>query len=223
MNFQDFGNLVIIVVYILLAIFILITMSILFYQFLQSKKAKIDYGKSVLKLLKDKKAQKDLDIKKPIEFLFKNYQSKGNFSNLNFDEINSELIAALRNNSANSQWKINSTINEKDIQLLESIIKEIQEDYMFSDEKSYAILEIIKKSKLTESEKKELTESFKIYFTSILSYSNGRIFEKDQKIAMLEYENVRIKKKKFITSIIGGIFAIIGFVSSILTIMGSMQ
>lgn len=94
---------------------------------------------------------------------------------------------------------------------------------MFSDKKTDAILEIIKKSKLTASEKEELSEALKMYFTSILSHCEGRIFEKEQNITMLKYENERIKKKKFIKSMIGGIFAIIGFVSSILTIIGSIQ
>mgnify|MGYP000422306745 CR=1 FL=1 len=220
MNYQEIESLIFIVMYTLLSIFILMTMIFLLVSLVQSKKAKKAYKLALVKLLIDKKKNHNLDIKNSIEFLFNNYQTKSNFSYLSFSEINSELIADLRSSDSKLNEQIEHKIDEKDIQKLEVILKEIQEQYTFSDEKAKIILEKIQNSNITKDEKIYLDELFKNYFTSTLSFCDGRIFEKEQKIVQLTNEIEKLKKKKIVITLISGVFSIIGFISSVMTIIG---
>ena len=222
MNYQEIESLIFIVMYTLLSIFILITIIFLLVSLVQSKKAKRTYKSALIKLLIGAKKHHNLDIKNSIEFLFNNYQTKSNFSYLSFSEINSELIADLRSSDSKLNEQFEHKIDEKDIQKLEAILKDIQERYTFSDEKTKIILEKIQNSNIPKDEKNCLNDLFKSYFTSTLSFCDGRIFEKEQKIAQLTNEIKKLKKKKIVITLISGVFSIIGFISSVMTIIGSV-
>ena len=179
----------------LLSFFILSIIIFCIYSKIKSKAYEKQYCNSILKLLDEKKKHKNLKIKVSIKALYDGYKSQSSFSYLNFDELNNRLIFNLRSHQSNSKNSKND-ISEPDIQLLESIFKEIYDDISFSDEKSSLILDEIEKSSMHISEKKTLREQFIKYFTSINYYCDGRISEKQTQINTLQYEIKKNKKKK---------------------------
>lgn len=82
-----------------------------------------------------------------------------------------------------------------------------KEELIYNDEKLNAVI--------NQLENDNLKNEIKSLFRCINSYNDGRLFEKDQEISKLKNKMKKDKKLK----IISFFFGLIGFISSVITIV----
>lgn len=212
---QTIESILMIIMYSLLSIFILFILSFVVFSHNISKAKEKKYKTAIIKMILSDSPMAE----ESINAMYTDYKTRSRFSFLSFDEINSRLIADLRDNSYTKYYQPQTEISESEIRKFEKIIKKITENLMFSDKKISNIIDLLEKSKIEHTTKKNLHDSILICYNSVLSYCDGRIFEKNQEISRQKLVIENLKKKKWIIRIISGILSIIGLISSIITII----
>ena len=118
-----------------------------------------------------------------------------------------QLIERLITNFHDPKHQLPPEKNELQIARLREILKTFKEELIYNDEKLNAVI--------NQLENDNLKNEIKSLFRCINSYNDGRLFEKDQEISKLKNKMKKDKKLK----IISFFFGLIGFISSVITIV----
>lgn len=196
-------------------IFMLLVVVVIVSGYVLSKISEKKYKRAIIKIILGSNTKKESEKLESIKNTYQNYIINGSFSYLAILDINAKLIAELRDETYKKYYKGNKDVIEKDISELERLNKLLRDEFSYSDQKLNNVLSEVKLLSTDECKSEKACGEIKVLYSALISYCDGRIFEKQNEIMEKETEIKKIKSNRWFNRI----GWIVGIVSGILTII----